>query len=48
MRKRKRAKIDVFVNGEIDLDSMPKRDYDVLVTVLASKFKEYVNNCLKF
>ena len=44
MRRRKRAKIDVFVNGEIDLDLMPKRDYDVLVTVLASKFKEYVRN----
>ena len=44
MRRRKRAKIDVFVNGEINLDSMPQKDYDVLVTVLASKFKEYVRN----
>ena len=44
MRRRKRAKIDVFVNGEIDLDVMPQKDYDVLVTVLASKFKEYVKS----
>ena len=44
MRRRKRAKIDVYVNGEFDLDLMPQKDYDVLVTVLASKFKEYVRN----
>lgn len=44
MRRRKRAKIDVFVNGEIDLDAMPQKDYDVLVTVLAARFKEYVRN----
>lgn len=42
MRRRKRAKIDIFTNRAIDLDAMPQKDYDVLVTVLASKLKEYI------
>ncbi len=39
-----KREIKVYTNGKIDLDRMPKKKYDMLVTILTVQFEEYLKS----
>ena len=39
-----KREINVYTNGKIDLDRMPKKKYDMLVMILTVQFEDYLKN----